>query len=65
VEGDLGIVGAGLHAEVAAAFALVQLVGRQGRDLAQGGWSHAPEAQPSPREEAGAEAEGHGEAGGQ
>src|SRR5881394_791857 len=41
VEGDLGIVGAGLHADVAAAFPRVQLVGGQRWDLAQRGGAFA------------------------
>ena len=61
VEGDLGIVRAGLHAEVAAAFFSVQLVGGQRRDLAQRRRPLAGEAEPALGEETGAEAEGDGQ----
>src|SRR4029077_10685906 len=37
VKSNLGVVGAGLHADVAAAFELVQLVGGQRRDRRQRG----------------------------
>ena len=64
VEGDLGVVGAGLHTEVAAAFPLVQLVAGQRRELAQGRRPVAAQAEAAALEQARPEAEGDGEAGG-
>ena len=66
VEGDLGIVGAGLHAEVAAAFAA-----RSSSSAGSGGIGCSAagrlrrQAEAAPLEEARAEAEGDGQAGGQ
>ena len=52
VEGDLGVVGAGLHAEVAAAFLGDELVAGQRRDLPQGGRPLAAQAEAAALEEA-------------
>jgi hypothetical protein len=63
VEGDLGIVGAGLDADVAAAFPGLQRVAGQRRQRLQRRGALAGEAEPRLIEQARAEAEGDGEAG--
>ena len=65
VEGDLGIVGAGLDADVAAAFERGQLVAGQRRDRLQRRRALRRQPEPAAFEQAGAEAEGDGQVGGQ